>query len=272
MELWILTFVLIMIRTSTFLAAMPLFGIRTLPKTVLVGLSLCLSYMWYANLTQPPEHLTQYAAGYFEWFGFFMAGFRESLVGLLLGTAFGLLLYPLQTAGSYLSQEMSMTNANLTDPSTQTNSNVMSVLFQTLGLLMIFTLGLHRICFQGPRSFFRTLAHWPPVDAGRQSIDGRPARSNRTLGIVNNRARRDQPVCRPDRPGTVEQGVSANERFFHWDVRARFCGFVLRFCFHAEPAQYCPAVNVLQPGLDHGIPGFPVKSICPGKKTWLANH
>ena len=42
---------------------------------------------------------------------------RALMIGGLLGLAFGIFIYPLQIAGSYLAQEMGLSIASLSDPS-----------------------------------------------------------------------------------------------------------------------------------------------------------
>jgi len=173
MEIWVLTFVLILVRTSVFVAVIPIFGAKTLPKTVLIGLALALSTMLFCNLQEPPADLVRYQEGYLEWFGFFMATIREVMVAVMLGLAFGLFIYPIQIAGAYLAQEMGLSIANLTDPSTQSNSNVLSSLFQTLGLMLFFSLNLHHFVFAVLHSSFQRLPIGRPIttDASNVMVD-----------------------------------------------------------------------------------------------------
>ena len=145
-EIWVFTFSLILIRIATFVVVLPIFGRGTIPKTVLIGLSLSLTTLWFFNMDQPPEHLAAFE-GSVSMVGFCFAAMAEVITGTALALAFGLLIFPAQIAGAYLAQEMGISIATLTDPSSTTNSDVLSSLFQTLGLILFFVLDLHHFLF-----------------------------------------------------------------------------------------------------------------------------
>ena len=143
---WVLTYVLIVVRVVTFLSILPLFGRRTLPKTVVIGLGLGLSTLWFCNYETPPITLSE-SNQYVGWLQLWVWTFREMMIGGLLGLAFGIFIYPLQIAGSYLAQEMGLSIASLSDPSTNNNSDVITSLFQTIGLLIFFVGNFHHFIF-----------------------------------------------------------------------------------------------------------------------------
>ena len=142
-EISVLTFVLILVRITTFFAVLPFFGRRVIPSLILIGLSLALANLEFWKLHSLPSHFLSNSGPYLNWVGFAMVATGEFAVGALLGMAFGLFIYPIQVAGSYLAQEMGLNMASLTDASTQSNSDVVSSLLQTLGLMLFFALELH---------------------------------------------------------------------------------------------------------------------------------
>ena len=146
-ELWMVTFVLMLVRTSTFMAVLPLFGRRTIPKTVLIGLTLALTVLSFSQYDVLPAKLASHPDTSISWIAIWVYSMQETMVGLFLGLAFGIFIYPLQIAGSYMAQEMGLSMATLSDPSTNNNSDVMSSMFQTLGILMFFLLDLHHFVF-----------------------------------------------------------------------------------------------------------------------------
>ncbi len=145
-ELWVFTFSLILVRVATFVAVLPIFGRGTIPRTVLIGLSLSLTTLWFFNMDKPPEHLMQHQ-GSVSMVGFCFATMAEVITGTALALAFGILIFPARIAGSYLAQEMGLSIATLSDPSSTVNSDVLSSLFQTLGLILFFMLDLHHFLF-----------------------------------------------------------------------------------------------------------------------------
>ena len=142
-EVSILVFVLILVRVATFFAVLPFFGRQMIPAVVLIGLSLALSVMWYISLDSIPSAIVDREDGYLRWLGFALAAGAEFLTGAMLGFAIGIFVYPIQIAGAYLAQEMGLSIASMSDPTTQSNSDVVASLLQTVALLLFFVLNLH---------------------------------------------------------------------------------------------------------------------------------
>ena len=146
-EVWVLTFVLILVRVATFVAVVPIFGGQSIPKTVKIGLALALTAMWLLNMEAPPSEVIENQSHSLQWLGFILATLREFVVGLMLGMAFGVFLYPANVAGAYLAQEIGLSMASMSDPSSGANSNVLSVLFQLFATLLFFVTDMHHFVF-----------------------------------------------------------------------------------------------------------------------------
>lgn len=145
LEAWALAFTLILVRVSTFVAVMPLFGGRNLPRMVKIGLSVALTVMWFGAFAAYPTDPMLVMATDIHWLAFGVAIGREVIFGALLGYALGLLLLPARIAGSYIAQEMGLTLASLSDPTTQEQVTVLGQLFESLGILLFFSLNIHHV-------------------------------------------------------------------------------------------------------------------------------
>ena len=171
-ELWAISFTLVLARVGTFVATMPLFGGRGLPRMVKMGLAFALVGVWLGQVKSSLE-LAAVSLGA-QPISYAIALGREMVLGAVLGFAFGLLLLPAQIAGAFVGQEMGLTLASITDPSGQNRSNVMGQVFELMAILMFFGLDMHHVLIGVLDS---TFVHWPiagtgwPVPAGAV-IDG----------------------------------------------------------------------------------------------------
>ncbi len=147
-EVSVLTFMLILVRVTTFFAVLPFFGRKMIPGLILVGLSLSLTTLWFMALDPSQAPSISLRPNQLTWLGFFFATGSEFIIGALLGFSFGLFIYPLQIAGSYLAQEMGLSMASMSDPATQANSDVVSSLMQTVALMLFFCLDLHYLLIE----------------------------------------------------------------------------------------------------------------------------
>jgi flagellar biosynthetic protein FliR len=140
----VILFTLILARTGTFVALMPLFGGRNVPKLVKVGLALALAAMWFGSVSSSGVEtiVTHSAAG---WLGLGVALGREAALGAIFGFAFGLVLVPARVAGEYIGQEMGLSMASLADPMAESQSGLMGQVFEMLGVLIFFGLDGHHV-------------------------------------------------------------------------------------------------------------------------------
>ena len=186
MEIWVLTFVLILVRTASFLAAVPFLGAQTMPRTVLVGLSLALSLMWYGRLDQPPEHLVQFGAAYTDWLGFFLAGLRETLVGLLLGTTFGIVSVSVADGRLIPVSGIEHDQFKFDGCVFASQLECHERRIRTLGLLLVFGLNMHLFVLEVLGESFRRLPLGRPLmlDASSVMVDCLCAIEQQGLAIV----------------------------------------------------------------------------------------
>lgn len=164
METWCLAFVLILARTATFIAMLPLLGGRQLPRTVKIGLSVALSTMWFGAFGIAPAAAVLELAPQQSFLPYIVAISREVVFGAMLGYAFGLFLLPAQIAGSYVSQEMGLTLATVADPMSNGATNVISQLFEALAVLLFFALDAHHVLLTALHVTFASRPIGSPMD------------------------------------------------------------------------------------------------------------
>ena len=144
-EAVIVSAVLILLRTASFVAFLPPLSGRQIPTTVRVGFAVVLALTWTPRYlpTIAAELLTA-NAGDLSWsvIGYF--AIRETLLGVALAWALSLLLVPMKIAGAYISQEMGLTLGGLASASAEQPATVISEILESLGLLTFFLLDGHQ--------------------------------------------------------------------------------------------------------------------------------
>lgn len=153
-EVLVVSFTLMLARVGTFLTLVPLLGGRNVPRLVKVGLALALTVLWFGSWpTLPSPSLMAPGTGA-PWLRYALALGREAVLGAVFGFAFGLLLVPARIAGEYLAQEMGLTLGNLTDPTAEHPSAVVTQIFEMLSILLFLGLDGHHILLATLHSTF----------------------------------------------------------------------------------------------------------------------
>ncbi len=143
-EIWLMSFGLILARVSAFVATIPYLGGRFVPKLVKSGMALALTCFWFAE-SGVTSIATVVSMNQEPWLAFTLAIAREVAIGCALGYVFGLFLVPFRIAGGYISQEMGMTLGSISDPTRPQVTTVMSDVFEMFGVLLFFTNNVHHV-------------------------------------------------------------------------------------------------------------------------------
>lgn len=133
-------YLLILGRAAAFVSFLPLFGGRTIPRTIKIGVAAALSGMWFLQYGDEAMKLAESWRG--AWAPVALGLVREVMFGAALGLVFSMVLHPARMAGAYVGQEMGLTMAMVADPDA-TTSNVVSQIFETLGMLLFLSLNAH---------------------------------------------------------------------------------------------------------------------------------
>ena len=156
MEQTIINFVIVLVRVSGFVVALPNLGSKTVPLRLRVGLVVALTWMW----TTGPEPLTvvSLAATRADWPLVAVIMIREAVLGALLGFLFRLFLLPARVAGAWLGQEMSFNMASLTSVSGEDSTGIVATFLSALGTLLFFGLNMHHLLLL---ALDRSFQSWP---------------------------------------------------------------------------------------------------------------
>jgi len=157
-ESWVLSLSLIFARVGTFVAVLPLFGSRQVPRLVKVGLAFGLASLWFGALGTAPAGEVPQDWATTRWLAYPIAVGRESLIGAVLGYAFGLFLLPARVAGEFIGQEMGLALASVADPAAESSATLVGQLFEILGALIFFGLDGHHAWLAALHASF---ARWP---------------------------------------------------------------------------------------------------------------
>lgn len=133
-------FLLVLARVSVFVGFFPLFSRRQVPAQVKVGLAVALAIFWLAD-AKSVIPLPEMQA--LESWWFIVLVIKEIFTGMLLAMILGLFFWPARIAGSYVAQELGLSLAAISDPSSQDSSTLISRIFEAFSVLVFFSLNLH---------------------------------------------------------------------------------------------------------------------------------
>jgi flagellar biosynthetic protein FliR len=129
-------FLLVFIRASAMLAAMPMFSDRSVPVRVRIGLGLLLGLILTPVL--PAQSL-----GGEHWLVYVGYALREAMVGLLLGFVAKTLFWGVQFAGQVISFQMGFALANVLDPDSRQQVPLISRFKYLVALMFLLVLDGH---------------------------------------------------------------------------------------------------------------------------------
>jgi flagellar biosynthesis protein FliR len=131
------TFLLVVFRIGTILMIVPIFGGRSVPATVKIGLSLLLSLVMLPlvanSVTALPESMPAYL----------VLVARELLIGAVVGFGVLVLFTALQAAGHIVGLQMGLSLANVVDPLTSSHASVIDQFYSLLAALVFFSIDGH---------------------------------------------------------------------------------------------------------------------------------
>ena len=136
----IFAFMMILARVSSFIAFVPLFSKRQLPRLVKAGLATALTVFWFGCL---PED--KIAIESFDTISAILYLGKEVGIGFILAFLVGLILVPARIAGAYVGQEIGLSLASVSSPGTMDSSTLVTTIFETLAVLLFFGLDMHHV-------------------------------------------------------------------------------------------------------------------------------
>ena len=124
---------------------LPVFNDGRLPRSVKVGFSMVLG--WTIMSVESPESrlVSDLATDPSNTLRILLAIASEFFFGASMGFTFSLLFEPVKIAGAYISQEIGLTLAEMTDPTSQHSTNVVTQLLVSLAILLFFAGNMHHV-------------------------------------------------------------------------------------------------------------------------------
>jgi flagellar biosynthetic protein FliR len=127
------TFLLLFIRITSFLSFMPFFSYPTIPLSAKAAFAL-----WFSILLFP---LTPKINFEINIINLFMAILFETSFAFFIGVALGIVFDILKYAGEQISFVMGFTLANVIDPNSGMNTNIIGQFFTWIAVLIFFSFG-----------------------------------------------------------------------------------------------------------------------------------
>ncbi|MEY8330653.1 flagellar biosynthetic protein FliR [Lachnospiraceae bacterium 48-33] len=130
------TFILIMVRITSFMYVAPFFGQTNTPQRTKLGFALILSFLVYMVL---PEQTLAYSNNW----DYATIIVKEAIAGVLMGFSVFICNSIVLFAGHVFDMEIGLTMATIYDPQTRTQVSVSGQLYQNLFMLIFIATGMH---------------------------------------------------------------------------------------------------------------------------------
>jgi flagellar biosynthetic protein FliR len=151
----VMTFMLVLGRTSGLVISAPFWGSRVVPGLVRGWVAVVLSaavYPFVQTVSFPAGQATTTESAAIVLLVLTLAG--EILLGIALGWAAQLLFAGLRLAAQQMEMKMGLSIAQIVDPQWGDHSSSLSVFFELIGVLIFFSLNGHRLFIQALTSSY----------------------------------------------------------------------------------------------------------------------
>lgn len=136
------TFFLIILRVSGIFITAPVLSSANVPGALRIYFSILCSFIVLSMITVPKIPLNATVADYF------LLGFKELMVGLLLGIIPRVMFAAVDFAGSIIGFQMGLSIANVMDPQTDLQVSIIASFETILATLLFIVLDGHHIFFE----------------------------------------------------------------------------------------------------------------------------
>lgn len=169
----LLCFFMVLMRMSTLIVLLPIFGDRTVPGPVKILLSVTFSAILFPILKNNGAINVQDAVIWSETTGkLLMTVASEVLVGLAVGFVSQLIFHAIQVAGDFISQFMGLSMASMYDPHMENQTMVLGQFLSALAMLTFLALDGHHVLLRAMIETFNLIpqGHFVVNEAFRASI------------------------------------------------------------------------------------------------------
>ena len=136
------TFFLILLRVSGIFVTAPVLSSENVPRALRVYLSITCALIILSIIEAPKVPLNSTVADYF------LLGFKELMVGLLLGVIPRVMFAAVNFAGTIIGFQMGLSIANVVDPQTDLQVSIIASFESILATLLFVVLDGHHIFFE----------------------------------------------------------------------------------------------------------------------------
>ncbi len=126
---------LIFLRIVTLLFVAPVFNSSFIPKFIKMLLALAITYILFYTVPKPNLDFAN------SLMLIFFLGTKEVLTGLIMGYMLNFVFWGLSFAGFLLSREIGLMMANMFDPNSEAQDNILGTLFVYMGIIIFFIIG-----------------------------------------------------------------------------------------------------------------------------------
>ncbi len=137
-------FLLVMVRISTIIFAMPVFGANFLPRQWKIALALLLTVVTCMIVKKPDMMPVEPSLAQL----FLLAG-KEIVLGLLVGLTAGFIFFAVQLWGQIIGTQMGLGLANVVDPQSGTNMSIISQFYYMFALVLFMSVNGHHMLISG---------------------------------------------------------------------------------------------------------------------------
>ncbi|WP_081192163.1 flagellar biosynthetic protein FliR [Halomonas sp. BC1] len=147
---WLMLFLWPFVRITAFLMASPLLGHSSVPNQAKIGLAVLITVVLGPNLPPMPE------APLVSWVSLGIM-VEQMLIGIAIGLTMQVMFAVVQAAGEFIGLQMGLAFATFFDPSSGTQTMVLSRLLYMITLLMFLAFNGHLIVIEIIATTFITL-------------------------------------------------------------------------------------------------------------------
>jgi flagellar biosynthetic protein FliR len=136
------SFFLILLRVSGIFVTAPVLSSENVPRALRAYLSIICSFIIFSVIVAPKVNLNATVADYF------LMGFKELMVGLMLGVIPRIMFASVNFAGTIIGFQMGLSIANVVDPQTDMQVSIIASFETILATLLFVVLDGHHIFFE----------------------------------------------------------------------------------------------------------------------------
>jgi len=151
-EIEILLFILTFIRITALIASFPIFGLQGIPNSTKVLLSLMIGIVLFPSVKMINSH---FGGGLNT--GFLWLGFREAMIGLILGSVARLYFMSINVAGQIMSNSLGLSSAQVFNPMLGSQSNTLEQFQVTFAMLLFLGFNGHHILLTAINESFKVI-------------------------------------------------------------------------------------------------------------------